>query len=195
MLGDANETDTENGVTSNETTPVRRTYAGILDVPGELRKFTREQKNEEKIEVSEMEKRANNIIIHGAEEFGENNEEIKEKDNEYAKEILKLLGVVNNPKSVSRLGQPNDNKRRPLKLVMKTKEDKEKAMGNLRRLKGTQDDFGKISVTDDYTTSEREEIKSWVEKAKEKTSQDPDKVYKVRGDPKNGLRLVWFNKD
>ena len=70
------------------------------------------------------------------------------------KEILEMLGVSNNPKSVSRLGQPTATKCRPLKLVMKTKEDKDKAMGNLKRLKGTEEDYGKISVTDDYTSSE-----------------------------------------
>ena len=31
-------------------------------------------------------------------------------------------------------------------------------------------------------------------KAKEKSVEDPTKVYIVRGDPKNGLRLIWLNK-
>ena len=68
-------------------------------------------------------------------------------------------------------------------------------MGNLEELKSTDDRFGKICVTDDYTNAEREEIKLWVQKAKEKSAVDPDKIYKVRGDPKNGLRLIWFNKN
>ena len=45
-------------------------------------------------------------------------------------------------------------------------------MGNLKRLKGTEDEFGKLSVTDDYTSSERELIKSWVKRAAEKSAGD-----------------------
>ena len=134
-------------------------------------------------------------MIHGATEVGSNNDEIKKEDLKYVKEILVKLGVTTDPKSVSRLGTASENKSRPLKVIMKCKTDKEKVMGNLKRLKGTEDDFGKISVSDDYTASEREEIKTWVQKAKDKTALDSDRIYKVRGDPKNGLRLVWFNKD
>ena len=68
-------------------------------------------------------------------------------------------------------------------------------MQNLKQLKGKEDDFGKISVTEDYTKSERDEIKSYVEKAKRMSAEDPTKTYKVRGDPKNGLRMVWFKKN
>ena len=64
-------------------------------------------------------------------------------------------------------------------------------MNNLKRLKGKEESFGKISITDDYTTSEREEIKRWVKKAKEKSSEDPDKIFKVRGDPQNGR--AWLD--
>ena len=65
-------------------------------------------------------------------------------------------------------------------------------MGNLKRLKGTEDEFGKLSVTDDYTSSERELIKSWVDRAAEKSAGDTEYIYRVRGDPKNGLRLASF---
>ena len=65
-------------------------------------------------------------------------------------------------------------------------------MRNLNRLKDTVEEFGRISVTDDYTNSEREEIKNWIKKAQEKSAQDPDKVFKVRGNPKNGFAW-WFS--
>ena len=65
-------------------------------------------------------------------------------------------------------------------------------LSNLKLLKGTVEGFGKISVTDDYTSHEREQIKSWVKIAAKKSEEDSDKVYKVRGDEKNGLRLVSY---
>ena len=67
-------------------------------------------------------------------------------------------------------------------------------MANLNKLRGTEDEFGKISITCDYTKTERDEIKNMLDKAKEKTAKDNNYIYKVRGDPKNGLRLVPFQK-
>ena len=170
---------------------VRKSYATAL------KHARREEKNEEKIEQQEIEKRVNNIIIHGAEEFGTTDDEVKEEDGKYIKDVLKQLDVTEEPKDFFRIGRSNETNRgrRPLKIIMKTRENKDKAMQNLKQLKGKEDDFGKISVTEDYTKSERDEIKSYVEKAKRMSAEDPTKTYKVRGDPKNGLRMVWFKKN
>ena len=59
---------------------------------------------------------------------------------------------------------------------MKSKEDKMKVMSNLNKLKGTENDFGKISITDEYTNTERDEIRRWVQKAQEKSAQDPENI-------------------
>ena len=78
---------------------------------------------------------------------------------------------------------------------MKTSDDKEKVMGNLRKLKGTEYEFGKISVTHDYSSTDREKIREFATKAKLQGQQDPTRVYKVRGDPKNGLRIISYKKN
>ena len=67
-------------------------------------------------------------------------------------------------------------------------------MQNLKRLKGSEIEFGKLRVTDDYALKERELIRSWVKKAEEKTAGDSEFDYRVRGDPKNGLHLAPFPK-
>ena len=92
------------------------------------------------------------------------------------------------------MGNPDGSKKRPIKVVMKTKEDKQKVMINLRKLNGTIDEFGKISVTEDSTQSERGQLRKWSNDAKKKSADDPKFEYKVRGDPKNGLRLLRVNK-
>ena len=155
----------------------------------------REVKNIDKIEESEIEKCTKNIVIHGTKEVGNDAESIKNEDEQYVKTILTKLGINGQPQSVLRLGKPNDRNMRPIKIVLENRADKSQAMMNLNRLKGTQDEFGNISITDDYTEVEREEIKIWVKKAKNLTAQDPDKIYKVRGTPKNGLKLIWFPKN
>ena len=72
-----------------------------------------------------------------------------------------------------------------MKLKFKSEDDKDIVMTRLK----------KISVTDDYTVEERQEIRKMVEKAKEKNRNDTKEiVWKVRGTPKNGLELKWFPK-
>ena len=77
---------------------------------------------------------------------------------------------------------------------MKTKVAKIKVMSNIRRLKGTEEEFGKISVTDDFTALEREKLREYSIKAKDHGEKDPTRVFKVRGDPKNGLQIISFKK-
>ena len=71
---------------------------------------------------------------------------------------------------------------------MNATQEVETVMANLLHLKGSSNEFGKISVTEDYT----EIIKRYVGEAKEKTVEDPNYIYKIRGTPKNGLRLAKF---
>ena len=69
-------------------------------------------------------------------------------------------------------------------------------MSNLRNLKGN-DEFTGISITDDYTISERQMLKEFANKAKEKNSLEPENsnfVWRVRGTPKNGLVIKRFTK-
>ena len=185
----------EDGEEPSTSDGTGRSYAkvlGALSSPKHIKEAIREVKNDDKIEESEAEKRSKNVIIHGAEEIGDNPADVKKEDDGYVKDILKILGIRSTPASVTRLGNADDRKRRPIKMVMRSIEDKVKVMNNLNKLKGTQDDLGKISITEDYTTTEREEIRRWVKKAENMSAEDPEKIYKVRGDPKNGMKLIWF---
>ena len=96
-----------------------------------------------------------------------------------------------------RLGEAkkeNEHRPRPIKIVMKSKEDKDNVMKNLGRLKGTERYFGKISVKDDYTTNEREQIRMLTQQAVKQTEESPDRSYKVRGNSKNGWHIMSFPK-
>ena len=77
---------------------------------------------------------------------------------------------------------------------MKGKEDRDDVIANLRKLKGTEIFFGKISITEDFTSSDRGKIREKVKEAKELSERDPTKIYKVRGDPKNGLHIIPYTK-
>ena len=102
------------------------------------------------------------------------------------------------PKAYKRLGKQTENRIRPLKLEMETAFEKDKVMLSLNKLKDkTYEQLRKISVTDDYTLAERAEIKRWADNARNKNQEegkDCNFVWRVRGSPKNGLRLVKIFK-
>ena len=151
-----------------------------------------EARNDQLVQDRDRNLRSSNVIIHGVKEEIENG---KEKDDEFVTAFLGALGIDINPESTVRLGKSDHNRIRPLKLKMKTEEEKDAVMARLPNLKNAEDKFKKISVTDDYTVDERNEIRKWVDKAKEQNRDDnSDVIWKVRGTPKNGMRLVKFSK-
>ena len=131
------------------------------------------------------EMREQNIIIHGINEG-------KHTDAQYVSKLFDILGLDHSGLSAScRLGMKQNERKRPLKLVMKSIVEKHKVMSRLGRLRGADEEFKKISVTDDYTVEERQEIKRWVMMASERnTNNTNDHVWKVRGTPKIGMRLA-----
>ena len=95
------------------------------------------------------------------------------------------------------LGKRDSDKIRPLKVIMNNSLEKDSVMRSLKKLKEVDEVFKRVSITDDYTTEERAEISSWVDKAKMKNSEEGENckhIWRVRGTPKNGLRLVKFTK-
>ena len=72
---------------------------------------------------------------------------------------------------------------------MNTEDEGNRILSNLRNLKYIPE-YKTISVTENYTITERRMIKDWSGKVKEKNkneSPDPKLVWRVRGIPKNGL--------
>ena len=109
------------------------------------------------------------------------------------KEILDAIEVASMHESVTRLGRRNGNKSRPIKIKMKNQNDKNPVMSNLNKLKQASEKLRKVSVMDDYTVKEREEIRKKVEaKSKTELQGNGKYVFKVRGTPKNGLVIRRF---
>ena len=71
------------------------------------------------------------------------------------KDICKHLQVSCQFDNVTRLGSHKENQWRPMKVILKSKDDRDKIFANLRKLKGMQHIFGKISISRDYTESDR----------------------------------------
>ena len=125
-----------------------------------------------------------NIIIHGIKEDGDTSPAITE--------LFTALQMEKHPEtSIDRLGSKSPEKTRPIRVTMKSYERKHILMSSLWRLKHGPEKFRRISITEDYTQDERQEIKRWVEEAKIRTRDNEDGYeWKVRGSPRSQLRLV-----
>ena len=55
---------------------------------------------------------------------------------------------------------------------MATNSERYLVMNNLNLLKGTEEELGKLSVKEDYTKSEREQIKDLADISKERNKED-----------------------
>ena len=87
-----------------------------------------------------------------------------------------------------------DGKNRPVMLHMRTTRDKEQFMSKLWMLKN-KISFKKLSITNDYTLGERKMIRTLVDEAnKRNTNETGGYVWKVRGAPKEGMRIIKILK-
>ena len=96
-----------------------------------------------------------------------------------------------------RLGKRNVKNKRPLKVVMTRETEIDEIMSNLYKLKDADDVYMKISMTYHYTLEEKAEIKSFSEMAKAKNALEgvnSKVVWKIRGNPKGGLKLAVLHK-
>ena len=94
---------------------------------------------------------------------------------------------------ICRIGKEEQSKRRPIRVTFNYIEDKGRIMNNLKNLKG-QSDYNGIGITDDYTESERQMLRLWVEEAKERSKTSTNFIWKVKGTPDSGLELKKFWK-
>ena len=88
------------------------------------------------------------------------------------------LKIDDKTKNVIRIGKLQE-KNRPIKITLRNLEDKEKVMTNLKNPKGI-DKYKGISITNDYTLTQRKIIKEWIQKAKE--SNEKERIQKLYGE-------------
>ena len=94
-------------------------------------------------------------------------------------------------KDVLRIGKKDHGRKRPIKVKLNYKEDKVTIMKNLFLLKNKTEYKG-VSITDDYTVSERDLIKQLRVIAEERNEAENDSnfVWKIRGTPRTTIELI-----
>ena len=180
----------------NEAASTSKSYANAVtkeDQAQNFREIVAAAKNEELAEEREKNFRLNNIIIHG---FEEANEDQSTNDEVLINKLISDLSIGSiQTKTITRLGQHSEDKSRPIKVSFNSLNDKDKIMNNLPNLKDK--GYKGISITHDYTLTERKMVKDFVNqarKANENEKSNSDKFWVVRGSPKNGLFLKKVTK-
>ena len=145
-----------------------------------------DQRNEE----NDREERKKNIILYNVPERTEGTHtERQQKEKEFVEELLATIGTTTEPKEVARLGRykkpeaGQEVKNRPIRVVLDSHEIQEEIMKNTPRLKDAQDPFKLVYLAYDMSIEERQTQREMVSIAKDKTANDPNFDYKIRGPP------------
>ena len=141
----------------NEALDKNNSYADTLKSNLEVNNFAaviKTTKNDDVIEKKERERRSANLIIYGIDEVSDDQNNVNEHDKKFVHSFLDIIGITTFPKQIVRLGKPNENKMRPVKLVMAKSGDKDTIMSRLGNLKNAEEIYRKVSVRDDYTIEE-----------------------------------------
>ena len=142
----------------NEALDKNNSYADTLKSNLEVNNFAaviKTIKNDDLIEKKERERRSANLIIYGIDEVSDDQNNVNEHDKKFVHSFLDIIGITTFPKQIVRLGKPNENKMRPVKLGMAKSGDKDTIMSRLGNLKNAEEIYRKVSVRDDYTIEER----------------------------------------
>ena len=157
-----------------------------------------DEARKESVEEKDREERSNNIIIYRINEL-DSKEELVKSDRAFCLELIKdVLGLEmqeSDIKQMFRIGKKvQDKGPRPLLIQFREKAIKNKIMESLSKLRDADDRFKSISVTHDFTKTERAECKSLVEQAKVKQLEESGEyLWRVRGAP-GQLKLIKFRK-
>ena len=160
---------------------------GVNPVKQIFKQAALEHQNEE---LTRDDRLKNFIVYRAPESKKETADERKNEELTLVTELLTLVGVKEAPEKIVRLGQfnkgeLNNGKSRPLKVTMKSAEAQSTVMDNLNKLGQAPDHLKALSVYYDMTQTERKFVKDRVDEAKEKSSKNPNWVYKMRGPPWN----------
>ena len=79
----------------------------------------------------QRELRSTNLVIYGIMEEPEDQMELKRHDEQFITSFLDTIGLTLKPKQIIRLGKPNEDKKRPIKLIMSNVAEKDSIVARL----------------------------------------------------------------
>lgn len=167
--------------------------------PNQLREIMKEAIVEQKEEEEEQKQREQNIVIYKLEESTDKSVKIrKEHDEKLMEELFNEVLEIDPPElaEVSRVGNRMPEKCRPLKVSFKCTADKTAVMTSLWKLRNARDPFKNISINEDLSKKEREEIRSLTETAKKWRAENAsytEMKFQIKRTGKE-FRVLWTKR-
>ena len=161
-----------------------------------IRKALTEVANQEK----DQEIRSRGIVVYRLAESERISAEDKKREDEEA--IRELLAFIKCDEAtvthVDRLGRYDEEKiregkYRPVKVRFSQKEERDKVLNNLHRLKNAPEGIKVLSIRQDLNEMQRKELRDKMTQAITLTRASPTTFYRVKGEPGN-YRLVELEK-
>ena len=151
----------------------------------EFKNVIRNVRKEELSEELEQKRRSSNIVIHVIPE----NSSVT-KDKKWVNNLKNDLHTRVEIKSVSRIGVAKNDKKRPIMVVLKSEDDKQKFLSNLKVLHGI-DKYKGVTISEDLTQEQRKNVKDLSQEAMRRNNEEKSSssVWRVRGSSKNGFYL------
>ena len=133
--------------------------------------------------------RCNNLILYNLPES--TGDDYKQRQLNDAESVHTLINThiqaeVDSPDKVTRLGDRSDqDKPRPVKVEMKSEEEKRRVLRRAKKLKDAPAPFHRVSVSNDMSLEERDNNKKLLAEAKAMDARDTsgDWIHLVRGPP------------
>jgi len=149
-----------------------KSYADATKEEDNIKSVIKVARAQEREEDHERKKEAKNFIIHGVKEQQHDSiDENKIADEKYVKDLIKDTHVPVTIKFSSRIGARNEDKNRPIKVILRTEDEKSSLMRSLGNLQQYPSYKG-ISITEDLTLAERDQYKTYLEKANKKNQDE-----------------------
>jgi len=147
-------------------------------------------------EEQDKENRKNNIILYRVEESDAGTaDQRNEQDKRFCEQLLTGLEVGladDDVRKLFRLGRRDAARGpRPILVQLASRWVKNMIMESLYKLKSMEAKFKNVIIAHDMTRRERDECKTLVTEARNKTQEQGDWVYRVRGPP-GQMRIVQF---
>ena len=159
-------------------------------------------------ELKDRERRETNLIVHNVIESSSGDKrECEGRDLSGMQKLFNLIGVkldvAESVKFTRREGEKSDNKSRPLKVVMRRKEDRDTVLANAYKLsKCSEEQWRKVSVVSDLTKMQRQDEVDLRNQASSKNLErsqeqiDKGEAWKVLGKRGNKrIQLLQLFKD
>ena len=163
----------------------------------QLKKAMNELQDYEK----EMEMRSKGIVVYRAEELERDPEE-EEDAHKADEDLIQALTTHLECEDcivtyVDRLGKFNkeriqEKKFRPIKVKFQSKEMRDKVLKSLNKLRGAPNRLKQLSIRQDLSQDQREELNEKLKEAYEMT-QRTDSLYRVKGNP-GEYKITWIRK-